>query len=145
MSPNKQPQNTDYIKADETWLNTHWRPTMGWTYIAICIFDFIVAPIFTFWFFGKTGAEFVAWKALTMSEGGLFHISMGAILGITAWSRGQEKMTRYRYGGYSDDNGREDYAEHGQGYRDYRNFQDTADYRDYRDTADYRDSIGKNG
>jgi hypothetical protein len=117
---------TEYIKADEHWLNSHWRPTMGWTYIAICLFDFILAPIFTFWFFGKTGQEFVAWKALTMSDGGLFHLSMGAILGITAWSRGQEKISRYRYGGYNDYNERQDYGQYDQG-----------------NTADYRDSLGQ--
>lgn len=116
-------KQNELVKPDEHWLNSRWRPAMGWTYIAICLFDFIIAPIFTFWFFGKTGAEFVAWKALTMSDGGLFHLSMGAILGITAWSRGKEKISRYSR------------------YEHYNN--GTYDYGQRNDTADYRDSLNE--
>lgn len=34
-----------------------------------------------------------AWSPLTLQGAGLFHLAMGGILGVTAWSRGQEKMT----------------------------------------------------
>lgn len=78
----------------EMWVDTKWRPIMGWTYIVICIFDFIVAPIINYIFFAKFQTEFISWKPLTMTEGGLFHISMGAILGITSWTRGKEKLIR---------------------------------------------------
>ena len=32
--------------ADEysDWLNTKWRPMVGWVYMAVCIADFIVFP-----------------------------------------------------------------------------------------------------
>lgn len=83
------------VKANESWVNSRWRPMMGWVYMAICIFDFIIAPTLNYIFFGRTGADFVSWKPLTMSDGGMFHISMGAILGITAWTRGKEKLRRY--------------------------------------------------
>lgn len=36
-----------------------------------------------------------AWSPLTLQGAGLFHLAMGAILGVTAWSRGQEKMTAF--------------------------------------------------
>lgn len=85
------------MKHKETWLDKRWRPLMGWTYITICIFDFIVAPILNYVFFGKLGLDFVSWKPLTMSDGGVFHISMGAILGVTAWQRGKEKIHRFSY------------------------------------------------
>lgn len=65
---------------------------MAVTYMAICIFDFILAPLVNYVFFAKTGVGFIPWKPLTMSDGGLFHLSMGAILGIAAWQRGQEKV-----------------------------------------------------
>jgi hypothetical protein len=32
-----------------------------------------------------------SWTPLTLSGGGLFHLSFGAILGISAFTRGQEK------------------------------------------------------
>ena len=32
------------------------------------------------------------WEPLTLKGAGLFHMAMGAILGIAAWSRGQEKL-----------------------------------------------------
>lgn len=105
------------MSQHETWVNNKWRPAMAWTYIAICAFDFIIAPIINYAFFGKTGVDFVSWKPLTMSDGGMFHMAMGAVLGVTAWQRGREKLARYGRG--------RDYEE-----REY----------DYVDTADFRDS-----
>jgi hypothetical protein len=32
------------------------------------------------------------WQPLTLQGGGLIHIAFGAILGISAWTRGQEKI-----------------------------------------------------
>jgi len=32
------------------------------------------------------------WQPLTLGGGGLYHLAMGAVLGIAAWSRGQEKI-----------------------------------------------------
>jgi hypothetical protein len=32
------------------------------------------------------------WQPLTLQGGGLIHISFGAILGVAAWTRGQEKV-----------------------------------------------------
>jgi hypothetical protein len=83
------------VNGNETWVNTKWRPAMGWTYILICLFDFVIAPILNYVFFAKTGVDFVSWKPLTMSDGGLFHISMGAVLGVVAYTRGKEKLKRY--------------------------------------------------
>lgn len=85
----------------EDWINRKWRPLMAVTYIAICVFDFIVGPLVNYWFFSKTGITFNSWKPLTMSDGGMFHISMGAILGVAAYTRGQEKVTRNDYSRYS--------------------------------------------
>ena len=78
----------------EDWTDRKWRPMMGWTYMVTCIFDFIVAPVL--WsliqaFFKGNVTE--QWVPLTLQGAGLFHVAMGAILGVTAWSRGQEKMT----------------------------------------------------
>jgi len=106
------------IKGD-AWIEKRWRPIMAFTYVAICIFDFIAGPIINYIFFAKTGVAFNSWKPLTMSDGGLFHISMGTILGIAAWTRGKEKVERYRRRDY-----RDEYDGYGQGYGD------RSDYRD---------------
>ena len=65
-----------------------WRPTLAYAYVLICVFDFVIAPIMTTTFYYITGGQLVPWKSLTMSEAGLFHVAMGAILGVAAWTRG---------------------------------------------------------
>ena len=77
----------------ESWLNRKWRPMMAWSYMIICLFDFIVAPVL--WSMHQAyfhGVVQNQWQPLTLQGAGLFHLSMGAILGITAWGRSQEKM-----------------------------------------------------
>lgn len=80
----------------EDWMKTKWRPMMGWTYMIVCIFDFIFFPIgFTvvqFWETEAVNDAFRQWSPLTLQGAGLFHMAMGAVLGVTAWSRGQEKI-----------------------------------------------------
>lgn len=81
------------MTEQENWLNTKWRPSMGWMYMAVCIFDFIVAPIVwsIFQIIGDGKVE-TQWVPLTLEGSGLFHMAMGAILGIAVYGRTQEKM-----------------------------------------------------
>jgi hypothetical protein len=77
---------------EEDWMTKRWRPAMGWTYMAVCIFDFIVAPIL--WSVVQVigGGEVKAqWMPITLQGAGLFHLAMGAVLGIAAYGRTQEK------------------------------------------------------
>jgi hypothetical protein len=74
-------------------LISKWRPAMGWMYMSVCIFDFILAPVF--WSILQTLVQGNAgnqWKPLTLEGAGLFHIAMGTVLGVTAWGRTQEKI-----------------------------------------------------
>jgi hypothetical protein len=85
------------IKTEkEDWINKKWRPMMAVMYMIVCIFDFIIFPImFTvvqFWETQAANDAFRQWQPLTLIGAGLFHMAMGAVLGITAWSRGQEKI-----------------------------------------------------
>ena len=32
-------------KRQEDWMQSKWRPAMGWMYMVVCIFDFIIFPI----------------------------------------------------------------------------------------------------
>ena len=63
----------------------------------ICFMDFIGFPLISMFLpilFRKDGinAGYVAWQSLTLSNGGLIHLAFGAILGVAAFSRGQEKL-----------------------------------------------------
>lgn len=83
-------------KTNEDWMNTKWRPAMGWMYMVICIFDFILFPVLwatiQFWETSAVNDAFRQWQPLTLQGAGLFHMAMGAVLGIAAYSRGKEKI-----------------------------------------------------
>lgn len=80
-------------KFKEDWMDRRWRPMMGWTYMATCIFDFIIAPVLWSIVQAYYGGQVTSqWQPLTLQGAGLYHMAMGAVLGVTAWTRGQEKM-----------------------------------------------------
>lgn len=79
---------------EEEWLQRKWRPAVAITYIVICSFDFIIFPISWAVFLHITGNTVNAWDPITLKGAGLFHASFGAILGVAAYTRGQEKITR---------------------------------------------------
>lgn len=93
-------------------MKAYWRPAMAFAYIFICVFDFFAMPAWI----AKTKIQPEAaielakklpekdqvmalqiltkeasWDPLTLKENGFFHISMMAILGVAAWTRGKEK------------------------------------------------------
>lgn len=82
------------VKADEHWINRRWRPAMGWLYMATCLFDFILFPILWSVLQALTkGSVTMQWQPLTLQGAGLYHIAMGAVLGIAAYGRTQEKIS----------------------------------------------------
>lgn len=77
----------------EMWMNRYWRPLIGMLYVMICFFDFILAPILYAVYSGYFHNNVIQiWLPLTIQSGGIVHLSFGAILGVTAYSRGKEKM-----------------------------------------------------
>jgi hypothetical protein len=84
------------IKGD-SWIQKYWRPAMSIVYMVIIIFDFIIFPIF--WSLIQVygyGVVSLQWSPLTLLSGGIFHAAMGAVLGISAWTRGKEKIERLK-------------------------------------------------
>jgi hypothetical protein len=79
-------------KKDEDWMQKKWRPAMGWMYMLICTLDMGIFPIL--WAVVQTlnHQPLVQWNPLTLQGAGLFHIAMGAVLGISAFGRTQEKL-----------------------------------------------------
>ena len=92
--------STDSEKKKEDWMNAKWRPMMGWMYMCICMFDFMIAPIL--WSVIQAlfhGGITTQWQPLTLQGAGLFHVAMGAVIGISAYGRTQEKLTGANNGG----------------------------------------------
>ena len=81
------------VKADEHWINKHWRPAMCWLYMTTCAFDFILFPILWGVVQAMTHAKLEQWQPLTLQGAGLYHLAMGAILGVAAYGRTKEKMS----------------------------------------------------
>lgn len=87
-------QGAEFVKNDNTdWINKKWRPVMGWVYMATCTADFVVFPVL--WSILQTlqgGQVTNQWQPLTLQGAGLYHIAMGAVLGIAAYGRTKEKV-----------------------------------------------------
>lgn len=86
-------------KKKEDWMNSKWRPAMGWMYMLTCVTDFVIFPIL--WSLLQTVMKqpITQWQPLTLQGAGLFHIAMGAVLGIAAMGRTQEKLAGANNGG----------------------------------------------
>jgi hypothetical protein len=100
----------------------YWRPIAAYVYLTICLFDFMGMPIYTAYnnsnidtaalaeirLFEDPEVRKVAlaqlnlgkkeWHPITLEGGALFHLSFGAIIGISAFSRGQEKKAAIQRG-----------------------------------------------
>lgn len=80
-------------KTAEDWINKKWRPVMGWVYMGTCTCDFVIFPIL--WSLLQAlskGSVTSQWQPLTLQGAGLYHIAMGAVLGIAAYGRTKEKV-----------------------------------------------------
>ena len=90
---------SDSEKKKEDWMNSKWRPMMGWMYMVVCTMDMVVFPIL--WSLLQTfhHQPITQWNPLTLQGAGLFHIAMGAVLGLAAWGRTQEKLGGANNGG----------------------------------------------
>lgn len=118
-------------RSDSKWYQQVWLPFAAGTYIVICIFDFMVMPIYVAAhnsriearvfneLQGKDVATFATtlsqtaqatkqWNPLTLLGAGMFHLAFGALLTGGAVTRGMTKKSEvegyYRYGaaGYED-------------------------------------------
>jgi len=96
----RKPKVSEAEQKKEDWMNSKWRPMMGWMYMVVCSFDFVLAPIL--WSLLQSfshGSVQTQWQPLTLQGAGLFHIAMGAVLGIAAYGRTQEKLGGANNGG----------------------------------------------
>ena len=90
---------TESEKKKEDWMNNKWRPMMGWIYMLTCVTDFIIFPILWAMLQAALKQPVTAWQPITLQGAGLFHLSMGAIIGVAAFGRTQEKLAGANNGG----------------------------------------------
>jgi hypothetical protein len=61
--------------------------------------DMVIFPVLWSLLQTTTGSPITQWNPLTLQGAGLFHIAMGAVLGIAAFGRTQEKLGGANNGG----------------------------------------------
>lgn len=87
-------ESTVALDKDATdWINKKMRPMMGWIYMLTCTCDFVLFPVL--WSLLQAlshGSVTSQWQPLTLQGAGLYHIAMGAVLGIAAYGRTKEKV-----------------------------------------------------
>jgi len=99
---NKMP---DSEKKKEDWMNSKWRPMMGWMYMAVCLMDFVIFPVMWSLIQAAHGGRVeTQWQPITLQGAGLFHMAMGAIIGVAAFGRTQEKLAGANNGGIHQNN-----------------------------------------
>jgi hypothetical protein len=74
-------------------INSKWRPMMAFIYMITCTTDFIIFPVLWSVLQAMTHGNVTSqWQPLTLQGAGLYHIAMGAVLGLAAYGRSQEKI-----------------------------------------------------
>ena len=75
------------------WINKKMRPMMGWIYMLTCTCDFVLFPVLWSLLQALSKGQVTSqWQPLTLQGAGLYHIAMGAVLGIAAYGRTKEKV-----------------------------------------------------
>jgi uncharacterized membrane protein YdfJ with MMPL/SSD domain len=87
---------TNTLETDDkfgNFINSKWRPMMAFIYMVTCATDFVVFPILWSVLQALQGGQVTSqWSPLTLQGAGLYHIAMGAVLGLAAYGRSQEKI-----------------------------------------------------
>lgn len=88
------------MQQTSNWMRCTWRPLMAIIYAIIIVFDFILFPIM--WSFFQVAFDInpiTVWTPISLQSSAFLHITMMTILGISAWTRGQEKIETLKTNG----------------------------------------------
>lgn len=87
---------TNTLETDDrfgNFINSKWRPMMAFIYMITCATDFVIFPVLWSVLQAVQGGQVTSqWSPLTLQGAGLYHIAMGAVLGLAAYGRSQEKI-----------------------------------------------------
>lgn len=149
------------MTQNNKWYQQMWLPFAAITYVVICIFDFMIMPIYVTahnsrienivvkQLQGKDAVTFAdmiiksnqaqrQWNPLTLLGAGMFHLSFGALLTGGAVTRGFAKKTEieayYRYGVGKES---EMNFDNNHQYNNYQPYKKQQQYRQYEDYNNY--------
>ena len=80
----------------QSWAQRNWRSHTAYAYTITCVCDFIIFPVCAWVFAYYTKTTFVPWTPLTLQGAGLYHIAMGAIVGVTSWQKSNEQIEQIK-------------------------------------------------
>jgi hypothetical protein len=84
------------LKTDDkfgNFVNSKWRPMMAFIYMITCSCDFVIFPVLWSVLQALTHGNVTSqWQPLTLQGAGLYHLAMGAVLGVAAYGRTKEKV-----------------------------------------------------
>ncbi len=87
---------TNTLETDDkfgNFINSKWSPMMAFSYMISCATDFVIFPVLWSVLQSVQGGQVTSqWSPLTLQGAGLYHIAMGAVLGLAAYGRSQEKI-----------------------------------------------------
>jgi len=92
MAAKSHSRSHEFKSLRETWLTRNWRPAMAWQYFTVCLFDFIVGPIFHTVVQAEYHQTITQWNPLSLQGGGLYHLAMAAIIGVYSYGRTLERI-----------------------------------------------------
>jgi hypothetical protein len=85
------------VKTDDkfgNFVNSKWRPLMAFIYMITCTCDFVIFPVLWSVLQALTHGNVTSqWQPLTLQGAGLYHLAMGAVLGVAAYGRTKEKVS----------------------------------------------------
>jgi hypothetical protein len=96
VEPINQPTGNGGICVfHDNFFTKYWRPFMCWQYGIVCFLDVGVLPIIS-WLFQVNPA--LGYVLVNSPGAATYHMAMGAIAGVSAWTRTVEKQTAMRDG-----------------------------------------------
>ena len=81
----------NYLQGNEPFFSK-WRPAMAYMYLGVCIFDFILAPIGWPILQSLNHITLTEWIPVSLNGGAIFHLAMGAIIGVSSYGRTMERI-----------------------------------------------------
>lgn len=81
------------VAPNQHWLDRYWRTAMAYTYLMICMYDFVLGPIvFNILEYLNPDNAITHYESVTLQSGGFIHMTFGAILGIASHGRNKVQL-----------------------------------------------------